>query len=260
MVRFETNPVMDKLRGGQAAVGSWLSLCSPVAAESMAQIGWDWLAINAEHSPIGFETLVNCFRAVQLGGAIPIARVPYNDPVWIQRVLDAGALGITVPTISTAEQAQQIVRNARYALVGERSYGGSRVAPYIEGDYRTWTDDNLVIIAMIESIQGVENAEAILSVEGITGCLIGPNDLAISMGLRPEDQGPGTPHEEAVMRVLAAAKKTGKVAGKNCYTAAEVTMRIAQGFQFLSISSDAGYMAKAAGETFAAIDFTGGAG
>lgn len=75
------------------------------------------------------------------------------------------------------------------------------------------------------------------------GCLIGPNDLAISMGYRPQDQGPGTQHEEAVMRGLEAAKKTGKAAGKNCYTAAEVTERIAQGFQFLSISSDAGYMA-----------------
>ena len=111
---------------------------------------------------------------------------------------------------------------------------------------------------MLESIQAVENAEAILSVEGITGCLIGPNDLAISMGYRPQDQGPGKQHEAAVMRVLAAAKKAGKAAGKNCYTAAEVTKRIAQGFQFLSISSDAGYMAQPAAATFKAIDLTGG--
>lgn len=258
--RIKTNPVMDRFRGGQAAVGSWLSLCSPVAAESMAQIGWHWLAVNIEHAPWGFETVVNCFRAIQLGGAVPIARVPYNDPAWIQRVLDAGALGITVPSINTPEAARRIVRDARYAAVGERSYGSSRVAPYIDGDYRLWTEENLVIIAMLETIQAVENAEAILSVEGITGCLIGPNDLAISMGFRPQDQGPGTPHEEAVMRVLAAAKRTGKVAGKNCYTAAEVTERIAQGFQFLSISSDAGYMAQAASATFKAIDLTGGKG
>ena len=174
---------------------------------------------------------------------MPVARVPYNDPAWIQRVLDAGALGITVPTINTAEDARRIVRDARYAAVGERSYGSSRVAPCIDGDHRPWTEENLVVIAMLESIQAVENAEAILSVEGIMGGLIGSNDLAISTGYRPQDQGPGTQHEEAVIRVLAAAKKAGKAAGKDCYTAAEVTKRIAQGFQFLSISSDAGYMA-----------------
>jgi 4-hydroxy-2-oxoheptanedioate aldolase len=258
VTKFKTNPVTDKLRGGQPSVGTWLSLCSPVSAEMMARVGWDWLVVDVEHSPVGFDTMVNCFRAAQLGGAAPMARVPWNNTIWIQRTLDAGALGLVVPMVNTAEDAKHVVSNMKYATKGQRSWGGSRVAPYIDGDYRTWTDDNLAVIIMIETAQAVENAQAILSVDGVVGCFIGPNDLALSMGLDPQDIGPGTAHEEAMMEVLAAAKKTGKAAGKHCYNGAEVTERIAQGFQFLALSSDAGFLRQAAAAEFAAIDFSGG--
>ena len=257
MNKFKTNPVTDKLRNGQPAVGSWLGLCSPIAAESMAQIGWDWLVVDVEHSPVGFETMVNCFRAIQLGGAAPMARVPWNDTVWIQRTLDAGALGLVVPMVNTVADAKSVVSNMKYATRGQRSFGGSRVAAYIDGDYRTWADEHLAIIVMIETIQAVENAEAIMAVEGVVGCFIGPNDLALSMGLTPKDMGPGTQHEAAMMTVLAACKKTGKAAGKHCFSPAEVSQRIAQGFQYLALSSDAALMARAAREDFGAIDFSG---
>jgi len=256
-IKIKTNPVTDKLRSGQPAVGSWLSLCSPASAELMARIGWDWLVVDAEHSPVGFDTMVNCFRATQLGGAVPMARVPWNDTVWIQRTLDAGALGLVVPMVNTAEDAKNVVSNMKYATKGQRSFGGSRVASYIDGDYRTWTDENLAIIVMIETSQAVENAEAILAVEGVVGCFIGPNDLALSMGIDPSRIGPGTEHEAAMLEVLAAAKKTGKAAGKHCYNAAELSERIAQGFQFLALSSDAGLLGKAAREEYGAIDFSG---
>ncbi len=254
-----SNPVTDKLRTGQPSVGNWLTLCSPVAAESMAQVGWDWLVVDAEHSPVGFETMVNCFRAIQLGGAVPMARVPWNDTVWIQRTLDAGALGLVVPMVNTADDARAVVGNMRYATKGQRSFGGSRVAPYIDGDYRTWADEHLAVIVMIETIQAVEQAEAILGVDGVVGCFIGPNDLALSMGLTQKDMGPGTEHEAAMLEVLAAAKKTGKAAGKHCFSAAEVTMRIGQGFQFLALLSDGALLAKAALADRGAIDFTGSA-
>jgi 4-hydroxy-2-oxoheptanedioate aldolase len=252
-----TNPVTDKLRSGQPAVGTWLSLCSPVAAERMAGIGWDWLVVDAQHSPVGFDTMVNCFRAIQLGGAVPMARVPWNNTIWMQRTLDAGALGLVVPMINTVEEARAAVSNTKYATKGLRSWGSSRVAPYIDGDYRTWTEENLAIMVMIETLQAVESAEAILSVEGVVGCFIGPSDLALSIGSGLQDRGPGTEHEAAIMEVLRAAQEVGKAAGKHCGSGAEVTMRIAQGFQFLALSSDAGLMTKAAREEFSAIDFTG---
>jgi 4-hydroxy-2-oxoheptanedioate aldolase len=260
ITKIKTNPVTDKLRSGKPSVGTWLSLCSPVSAELMAQVGWDWLVVDVEHSPVGFDTMVNCFRAAQLGGAVPMARVPWNDTIWVQRTLDAGALGLVVPMVNTAQDARHVVSNMKYSIKGQRSWGGSRVAPYIDGDYRTWTEENLAIIVMIETAQAVENAEAILAVEGVVGCFIGPNDLALSLGLSPQDVGPGTAHEAAMMAVVAAAKKTGKAAGKHCFSGAEVTERIRQGFQFLALSSDAGFLGKAAREEFGAIDFAGGSG
>jgi 2-keto-3-deoxy-L-rhamnonate aldolase RhmA len=254
-----TNPVTDKLRSGQPSVGSWLTLCSPVAAEAMAQVGWDWLVVDTEHSPVGFETMVNCFRAIQLGGAVPMARVPWNDTVWIQRTLDAGALGLVVPMVNSVEDARSVVSNMRYATKGQRSFGSSRVSSYINGDYRTWADEHLAVIVMIETIQAVEQAEAILAVEGVVGCFIGPNDLALSMGLTQKDTGPGTEHEAAMLHVLDAAKKTGKAAGKHCFSAAEVTTRIGQGFQYLALVSDGMFLTKGAQAEFSAIDFTGAA-
>src|SRR5262245_47016546 len=257
--KIKTNPVTDKLRNGQPAVGTWLTLCSPQAAESMAHVGWDWLVVDAEHSPVGFETMVHCFRAAQLGGAVPMARVPWNDTIWIQRTLDAGALGLVVPMVNSAADARGVVGNMQYATKGQRSFGASRVAAYIDADYRTWADDQLAVIVMIETIQAVEQAEAILAVDGVVGCFIGPNDLALSMGLSQKDIGPGTEHEAAMLEVLAAAKKTGKAAGKHCYNAAEVSMRIGQGFQFLALMSDGAFMNQAAQQEYGAIDFSGAA-
>ena len=257
--KIKTNPVTDKLRSGQPAVGTWLTLCSPMAAESMAQVGWDWLVVDVEHSPVGFETMVHCFRAAQLGGAVPMARVPWNDTIWIQRTLDAGALGLVVPMVNSPEDARGVVSNMRYATKGQRSFGSSRVSAYIDAEYRTWADDQLAVIVMIETIQAVEQAEAILAVDGVVGCFIGPNDLALSMGLSQKDMGPGTEHEAAMLEVLAAAKKTGKAAGKHCYNAAEVSLRIRQGFQFLALLSDGAFMNQAAQREFGAIDFSGAA-
>ena len=256
--KIKTNPVMDKFNSGGAAVGTWLGLCSPVAAENMARIGWDWLVVDVEHSPVGFDTMVNMFRAIQLGGAVPMARMPWNDTIWCQRTLDAGALGLVVPMVNSVEDAQKVVGNMKYSTRGQRSWGGSRVAAYVDDNYCTWTDDNLAIMVMIETAQAVENAEAILSVEGVTGCFIGPADLALS--LECTETGPGTEHEAAMLEVLSVCKKVGKVAGKHCGSGLEVSARIAQGFQYLALSSDAGLMAKAARAEFEAVDFSGGGG
>lgn len=257
MQTFKTNPVTDKLRSGLPAVGTWLSLCSPVAAESMARVGWDWLVVDVQHSHVGFDTMVNCFRATQLGGAVPMARVPWNDTVWIQRTLDAGALGLVVPMVNTVDEAAKVVANMKYSTRGYRSWGGSRVAAYVDGDYRTWTEDNLAIMVIIETVQAAENADAILSVEGVTGCFIGPSDLALSM--ETQETGPGTEHEAVIQEVLQAAIRVGKAPGKHCANAAEVSQRIAEGFQFLACASDSRFMSKAATAAFNAIDFSGNA-
>ena len=250
IIKITQNPVRVKLHSGQPTVGSWLTLCSPVAAENMAAVGWDWLVVDAQHSPVGFETMVNCFRAIQLGGAVPMARVPWNETVWIQRTLDAGALGLVIPMINTVADAEQAVANTKYALRGQRSYTSGRMRRYTEGDYGAWADENFAVIVMIETVEAAQNAEKILAVPGVDGCFIGPADLALSMGLRPEDAGKHPEHEALMQQVLAAGKKVGTAVGKHCADAAEVNLRIAQGFQFLALASDGALMLREANAQF----------
>lgn len=253
ITKIEHNPVKAALAAGQATVGGWLTFCSPVVAEAMAPLGFDWIAVDIQHSPVGWETTVNCFRAIQLAGGVPLARVPWNDPVWMQRTLDAGAMGLIIPMVNTAADAARAVSNMRYSPAGQRSYGGSRLRPYVDGDWKAWSDANMLCVVMIETVEAVRNAKAILSVKGVDACFIGPVDLALSMGISPAEVGPGTAHEALIQEVLAAGLQVGTPVGKHCNDGAEVKMRIAQGFQFLACANDARFMTKQAQDELAAV-------
>lgn len=243
---LQENPVRVKLARGKPAVGGWVTFCSAEAAEALATIGFDWVSVDVEHSPVGFETLTNCFRAIQLAGSVPMARVPWIDTVWIQRTLDAGAMGLIIPMVNTAEDAAHAVSDTQYATRGRRSCGGSRLRPYVQERWEDWSGRNILCIPMIETIEAVENVEEILSVEGVAACFVGPRDLALSMGIDDSDTGPGTEHEAAIMRVLEAGRRLGVPVGKHCFDAAEVRLRIEQGWQFLALASDVRFMQAAA--------------
>ena len=258
LTRIAQNPVRFKLHHGQPSVGTWHALCSPVACELMAAIGWDWIVVDVQHSPVGFDTMVNCFRAIQLGGSIPMARVPWNDTIWMQRTLDAGALGLVIPMVNNVADAENAVANCRYATRGIRSYTSGRTGSYVDapGEYTDWANANVAVIPMIETVEAVKNAEAILAVEGVDGCFIGPRDLGLSMGITPREMGPGTEHEAMMLSVLAAGKKVGTAVGKHCNSAQEVNERIAQGFQFLALASDQAFMLAEAKAQFGQVKAT----
>jgi len=248
----KVNTVKQKLAAGQPAVGTWLAMASPISAEHMAHMGWDWLVVDTEHSPVGFETTVQCFQAIATTDTIPMARVAWNDPTLIKRLLDAGALGLVVPMVNTREEAQRAVAAMKYPPQGFRSLGGGRCLFYGD-DYFAEANDQVLCIVQIEHIQAVRNAEEILSVEGVDACFIGPNDLAGSMGIKP-DLGASDPrHEEAIQEVLRAARKVGTPAGIHVPTAEHVSKRIAQGFQFIALTNDAGFMRTGAKQAIDAI-------
>ncbi len=252
MIRFEHNPVTAKLRAGKPAIGTWISLASAISAESMAQIGWDWLVVDCQHSQVDYEEMVRCFQAIVGRGPAPMARVSWNDPVSIMRVLDAGAMGIVVPMVNSAEEAKQVVAASKYAPQGFRSYGSSLIAPYVK-DYFTWANKEIAVIVMIETIEAVERAEEILSVPGVDGCFIGPSDLGASMGFHPAEAAKHPEHEAAIMKVLAAGKKVGTPVGEHCFSAEWLRKRVEQGFQFLAFNSDSRFMMAKAGEEFKKI-------
>lgn len=181
--------------------GAWITLNSPVAAEQISRLGFDFVVADGQHSLLGYTELRNSLIALTAGGCpLPVARVSTNDPGEIGRVLDAGARGVIAPMINTPDEAAQLAKAARYATSGgQRSYSPVRhgthfgIAP---GD----TDKTVIVLAMIETRHGVENINEILDTRGIDGAFVGPYDLSLALGAR-------MPFEEAVRPELEQAPR-----------------------------------------------------
>jgi 4-hydroxy-2-oxoheptanedioate aldolase len=227
------NPISETLAAGQPSIGSWLNLGSPLAAEVMAAAGFSWLCVDAEHTAYDMESIAHTFRAIEARGAVPLARAWDHDPVTVGRLLDAGAYGIVFPHVSTAEQAQRLAEAMRFPPRGIRSAGTGRCAT-LGSDYRSVFNDLVLCIPQIEDMQGIDNAEAIASVEGVDIGFLGPNDLAMSMGVEP-----GHPeHEEALLRFLGGCQRAGTPCGIPTKDAASTQTRLSQGFRFIDINND----------------------
>ena len=230
---FFRNRIRKDLAENGFTVGSWLVLGSPMAAELMASVGFSWLCIDLEHSPLGLNELAQMIRATEARGATPIVRVPNDDSTTIGQILDAGALGIVVPHVRTAEQAKGIAQACRYPPRGRRSMGTGRANTFGE-DYADWINKELVVFAQIEESEGVKNSFEILSVDGIDIGFIGPKDLAIDMNTSMGSQD----HERAILRVLEAGKEAGKYSGIPIRGAEDFETRRKQGFDLFDLSSD----------------------
>ncbi|MEE2727051.1 MAG: aldolase/citrate lyase family protein [Candidatus Latescibacterota bacterium] len=227
------NPISETLAAGQPSIGSWLNLGSPLAAEVMAAAGFSWLCVDAEHTAYDMESIAHTFRAIEARGAVPLARAWDHDPVTVGRLLDAGAYGIVFPHVSTAEQAQRLAEAMRFPPRGIRSAGTGRCAT-LGSDYRSVFNDLVLCIPQIEDMQGIDNAEAIARVEGVDIGFLGPNDLAMSMGVEP-----GHPeHEEALLRFLGGCQRAGTPCGIPTKDAASTRTRLSQGFRFIDINND----------------------
>jgi len=244
------NRVKELWHEGKAAVGTWLALGSPLVAEVIAHIGFDWVLIDTEHGTIDIETTQSIIQAMSATATVPIVRVAWNDPALIKRALDAGAYGLLIPMVNTREEATRAVQASRYPPVGIRSYGGPRVRLYGGVDYFEHANEEIAVIVQIEHIDAVSHIDEILSVEGIDAWFIGPQDLAASMGVKLGLDNPDPRHVEVVNKVLAAGKKHHIPGGILVGSPEAVNQRIAQGFQFIAISSDEGFLRSAASVAF----------
>ena len=144
--------------------------------------------------------------------------------------------------VNSAADAEFVVSNTKYGPAGIRSFMRGRLAPYLDGDFRTWSDENIAVLVMIETVEAVKNAEAILSVEGVDCGFVGPSDLSLSMG-RSVPTGPGTEHEAMIAAALAAGKKVGRAMGIKCNNE-DGPQRLQQGFQLIGVASDQAFMVK----------------
>ncbi len=248
---MKKNHVRAKLKRGEPSVGTWLTLPDTTAAQLMARVGFDWLTVELEHTPVTFETAANSFAIIAASGAIPLARVPWNTGENIKRVLDTGAYGIVVPMVNSRREAEAVVEAARYAPVGKRSIGGQMHACNFEtdpGTYYAQANEEILVVVMAEHIEAIEAAEDILSVPGIDAVFIGPNDLHNSMGKPPCFDSEHKEYVDAVAHILKTARKNGIAAGIHVIDAAAAQRRIAEGFQFIAVASEAGFMLSKAQE------------
>ncbi len=257
---MRTNHVRAKLKRGEPSVGTWLTLPDPVAAHLMAKVGFDWLTVELEHTPVTFETAAQTFAVVAACGVAPLVRIPWNTPENIKRVLDIGAWGIVVPMVNSRAEAEAAVAAARYAPRGNRSIGGQLHAVNFDTDPATYyrkANDEILVVVMAEHVQAIEAADEILSVPGIDAVFIGPNDLHNSMGKPPTFESDAPEFTQAVQHILKTARKRGIAPGIHVLDAAAAKRRLSEGFQFVAITSEAGMMVSKAREIAQALDIGG---
>jgi len=249
---MKRNPVRAKLKQGQPSIGTWLTLPDSIAAHLMARVGFDWLTVELEHTPVNLETAATSFAVIAGAGAVPLARVPWNTGENLKRVLDSGAWGVVVPMVNTPEEAEAVVHSARYAPQGQRSIGGSLHAANFGTDPATYyrrANDEILVVVMIEHVRALENLEAILAVPGIDVAFIGPNDLLNSMGEAPAFDSDHAEFCDALARVVETAGRFGVAPGIHVANANAAQERLSQGFQFIAVASEAGLMLGAAVDT-----------
>jgi len=228
-----------RLRGRERIVGYWSVIDSPVSTEWLAHVGWDYIALDLQHGLIGYSGMVAGLTAIDASGStVGMIRVESNDPTPIGRALDAGAAGVIVPLVNTAEEAAQAVAAATYPPAGVRSYGPMRSQLRI-GPNPADANRDTVVVVMIETPQGLASVEEICAVPGLDGVYVGPSDLRLAVGgAHPNDPSVDDEFEAALVRVREAAEAAGIAAGIHTPDGAVAARRLAEGYTFATVASD----------------------
>ena len=228
------------MQSNELVLGSWITVGQPAIAEIMAKAGYDWLVIDLEHSVITIEQAGDLIRIIDLCGVAPLVRLTSNDPNQIKRVMDAGAHGIVVPMVNSVEDARNAVAATRYAPEGNRGVGLARAQGYGAkfSEYLSWQTDGPVVIVQIEHCDALKHLEAILTVSGVDGFIIGPYDLSCSMGMPGQFENPD--FISALDRILATGHRLGVPAGihivePDCQLLSD---SIQKGYRFIAYSVD----------------------
>jgi 4-hydroxy-2-oxoheptanedioate aldolase len=248
---MRTNEVKAKLHRGEPALGAWLTLPSVASARVMARLGFDWLAVDTEHSaqhPALMAEMIACIA--DAGTCAPLVRLPANSVEWFKWALDAGAWGVIVPMVQSREEAERAVAWSKYPPLGTRSVGGI-FGPYGFGvtdwaSYGPQANDQILVAVQIESAQALQNLDEILSVPGIDVAFVGPNDLHAHLGLPPSSDGVEPAFLDALERIKAAAKRYEVAPGIFSGNGEAAAERVRQGFQMISVTTDASSMIAAA--------------
>ena len=244
----------EQLRAGTPKLGLFLNSHSPTVAEQLAHSGYDWLLVDSQHGPMGYEKLSAMLSGISSGGAKSLVRVGgYSDRPGIQQSLDLGADGVLVPYINTAEEARQAVSCARYPTAGTRSVYFPQRSMNKAGllGYAGGANKNVIVALQVETADCIKNIDEIAAVPGVDLLFLGQNDLCMSMGLYEKYEFPHmytSPELAAATdKLVAAARKNKVILGLFLFGTARVGEFLEKGFPFISIGNDLHHILTQAG-------------
>jgi 4-hydroxy-2-oxoheptanedioate aldolase len=230
----------DQWAAGEASLGLWASVPNSYTAEILGRSGAGYVCVDMQHGLIGYDAAWPMIQGVLVGGGNPIARVPWNEPGIIGKMLDAGAGGIIVPMVNSVAEAEAAVAACRYPPRGARSFGPIAVAPRNDGYYAS-SNDNVSAIPMVETVQALAAVDDIVAVPGVDAIYVGPADLSISLGLPPGNNDDVPEFVEALETIVAACNNAGVIAG--IHSSGTLTpRRLEMGFRMVTVVNDSGAM------------------
>jgi 4-hydroxy-2-oxoheptanedioate aldolase len=235
---MRTNKIKQMWRDGKCATLGWLSVGHGITAEVMARQGFDALCIDLQHGTSEMSHVLPMLQAVSQTDTVPIVRVAWNEPAAIMKALDLGAYGIIVPLVNTAAEAAMAVAACRYSPVGMRSVGPVRALHYGGGDYVAHANDEIVVMAMIETKEGLANLDAICATPGLDAVYIGPADLSLALDMEPRGDNPDPLHLATCDKIRETAHKHGIKAVMHCASASFAAGAVKRGFDMVMLTSD----------------------
>lgn len=245
---YRQNILRKRLLAGRKVYGCWVQILDPAVTEILSFVGYDFLLVDNEHGPGDVASTANQLRAAAATDTTLVVRVPWNDPVYLKKILDIGTEAVMVPMIETAEQAEAAVAACRYPPRGIRgiAHTDARASDYgmKAMEYLETASDNVFVICQIESVMGVENAEAISAVDGVDMVLVGPFDLSASLGRPADFENPR--HVELMARACQAVKDAGKFLGTTPYGGRSPDELFHQGYDLIVGKADVGMLRDAA--------------
>ncbi len=234
---------------GGVALGGWLNLPNAFIAEIMAHAGWDVLTLDLQHGLMDYDAALSVLHGIAGTGVVPFARLPWNEPGLIMKMLDAGCVGLIAPMISTREDAERFVAACRYSPQGYRSVGPARASLIYGADYVKRANEFVTTIALIETAEAIQRIDEIVTTPGLDGVLIGPTDLTRSLTGQPQLDFTNPTVASAIDRVAAAARRAGVVFGVYTLDEADTRTFASKGAQYLPFSADSRLLERIANDT-----------
>ena len=233
------NKIKKFIKEGKPIINGWLQIPSSFSAEVMAHQGWDSLTIDMQHGVIDYQNALQMLQAISTTDVTPLARVNWNEPGQIMKILDAGCYGVICPMVSNKFEAEKFVQACMYPPKGYRSFGPIRGLIYGGSDYGEYANDEILKLAMIETKEALDKLDEIMSTPGVDGIYIGPADLSLAIGEKPSfDNQEGSPQYKKIVEILEHAKKNNIAAGIHNASAEYAKKMIDIGFNLVTIGSD----------------------